>query len=123
MCGICGYLGRDPAQSVDVRLLEGMNATILHRGPDSDGFYVNGHVGMALRRLAIIDVAGGKQPIFNEDGTIVIVFNGEIYNFRELRAELERHGHCFATWSDTEVIVHAYEQWGDDMLRRLNGMF
>jgi asparagine synthase (glutamine-hydrolysing) len=123
MCGICGHLQNDRARPVDRELLERMNATIRHRGPDSDGFHVAGHVGMAMRRLAIIDVDGGQQPMTNEDGSIQLVFNGEIYNFRELRDELERFGHRFATSSDTEVIVHAYEQWGDDALPRLHGMF
>lgn len=100
-----------------------MNQTIRHRGPDSEGYFVSGPVGLAISRLAIIDVAGGRQPISNEDDSIVVVFNGEIYNFRELRRELEKHGHRFKTHSDTEVIVHGYEQWGDEVLSRLNGMF
>jgi asparagine synthase (glutamine-hydrolysing) len=104
-------------------LLERMNETLRHRGPDDEGFFVSGNISMAMRRLAIIDVVGGKQPITNEDGTIVVTFNGEIYNFQELRSQLARSGHQFATQSDTEVIVHAYEQWGDDALHRFNGMF
>jgi asparagine synthase (glutamine-hydrolysing) len=123
MCGICGHLQSDRTRPVDRALLERMNGSIRHRGPDSDGFYVAGHVGMAMRRLAIIDVAGGQQPVTNEDDSIQLVFNGEIYNFRELRDTLEALGHRFATSSDTEVIVHAYEQWGDDALPRLHGMF
>src|SRR5258706_4997158 len=123
MCGICGYLQTNKAQAHDRALLEEMNGRIYHRGPDSDGFFVDQTVGLAMRRLAIIDVAGGQQPITNEDGAIQLVYNGEIYNFRELRDELERHGHRFATNSDTETVVHAYEQWGDDALRRFNGMF
>ena len=99
------------------------NATLRHRGPDSDGYYVNSAAGLAISRLAIIDVAGGNQPIANEDGSIVVVFNGEIYNFRELRSELQSLGHRFRTQSDTEVIVHGYEQWGDQALDHLNGMF
>ena len=122
MCGICGYLS-SLKHPIDRALLERMNATLVHRGPDSDGFYVDGRVGLAMRRLAIIDVAGGDQPIANEDGSVVVVYNGEIYNFLELRAELEQCGHRFATHSDTEVIVHGYEQWGDGALRRFNGMF
>ncbi|MBX0331030.1 asparagine synthase (glutamine-hydrolyzing) [Oscillochloris sp. ZM17-4] len=122
MCGICGILHSD-GRPVDADLLRRMNDSITHRGPDSDGFFLAGHVGMAMRRLAIIDLSGGDQPIFNEDGSVAITFNGEIYNYRELRAELLRHGHRFATDGDTEVIVHAYEQWGDAMLPRLNGMF
>lgn len=123
MCGICGYLLADRAQPVDRGLLQRMNDTLRHRGPDSEGYYVKGNVGLAMTRLAIIDVAGGQQPITNEDGTVVVVFNGEIYNFRELRAELENAGHRFSTKSDTEVIVHAYEGWGDEALHRFNGMF
>jgi len=123
MCGICGHLHTDPARAVDRGLLERMNDAIRHRGPDSDGFYVGGSVGLAMRRLAIIDLAGGDQPMSNEDGTIQLVFNGEIYNFQSLREELLQAGHRFATSSDTEVIVHAYEQWGDDALLRLQGMF
>lgn len=123
MCGICGYLALDRERPVERGLLERMNNTLLHRGPDSEGYYIEGNLGLAMRRLAIIDVEGGRQPIMNEDGTVVVVFNGEIYNFRELRAELLQCGHRFATKSDTEVIVHAYEQWGDNALERLNGMF
>ncbi|MFH1636403.1 MAG: asparagine synthase (glutamine-hydrolyzing), partial [Chloroflexota bacterium] len=111
------------AYLVNQELLGCMNAVITHRGPDDEGYYLDGNLGMAMRRLAIIDVAGGQQPITNEDGTVIVVFNGEIYNFRELRAELEKYGHRFATNSDTEVIAHGYEQWGDDVLSRLNGMF
>jgi asparagine synthase (glutamine-hydrolysing) len=122
MCGICGFWSRERL-AVERTLLERMNQTVCHRGPDDEGYYVKGRVGLAMRRLAIIDVAGGQQPILNEDGSLAVVFNGEIYNFRELRAELQEHGHRFATRSDTEVIVHGYEQWGDDVLPRLNGMF
>ena len=123
MCGICGQLTFDPAQNVDGELLRRLNFTIRHRGPDSDGYYLKGPVGLAISRLAIIDVAGGRQPISSEDDSVVVVFNGEIYNFRELRAELQKFGHRFKTQSDTEVIVHGYEQWGDNVLHRLNGMF
>lgn len=123
MCGICGHLTPDRQQLVDQRLLERMNGTMFHRGPDSEGYYVKGNIGLAMRRLAVIDVAGGQQPMTNEDGTIWVVFNGEIYNFRELRIALEKYGHSFRTNSDTEVIVHAYEQWGDAALHRLKGMF
>lgn len=123
MCGICGIATPDLQQPVDADLLRRMNERIVHRGPDSDGFYVDGGLGMAMRRLAIIDVRGGDQPIASEDGQTLVTFNGEIFNFQELRRELEQHGHRFATSSDTEVIVHAYEQWGDDALLRFNGMF
>jgi asparagine synthase (glutamine-hydrolysing) len=123
MCGICGILKNVPDQIVDPDLLDRMNSKLIHRGPDSQGFFVNRNLGMAMRRLSIIDIAGGDQPISNEDGSIVVMFNGEIYNFIELRVDLEKFGHNFTTNSDTEVIVHAYEQWGDDALLRFNGMF
>ena len=123
MCGICGQLTPNRAQAVERGLLEGMNHALKHRGPDSDGYYIKQHVGLAISRLAIIDVAGGRQPISNEDGSVVVVFNGEIYNFRELRAKLQDAGHRFSTKSDTEVIVHAYEEWGDEALHRFSGMF
>ena len=100
-----------------------MLQAIYHRGPDGEGQFHRPGLVLGMRRLAIIDLAGGDQPIYNEDGSVAVVFNGEIYNFRELRAELERHGHRFATRCDTEVLVHGYEQWGDDMLHRLVGMF
>ena len=122
MCGICGiWNGADPAAGhgrID-RMLE----TIVHRGPDGEGRLDRPGLALGMRRLAIIDLAGGDQPIFNEDGSVAVVFNGEIYNFRELRADLQRRGHRFATRSDTEVLVHGYEQWGDEMLHRLVGMF
>jgi asparagine synthase (glutamine-hydrolysing) len=123
MCGICGHLTPDREQPVDRQLLVRMNNILIHRGPDDEGYYINGNMGMAMRRLAIIDVAGGQQPIYSENGSIAVVFNGEIYNFRELRAELGKFGHKFSTQSDTEVIVHAYEQWEDEALLRFNGMF
>lgn len=121
MCGIVGlYL---PHGHPDPVLLCHMNATLTHRGPDGEGYYTEGPIGLAMRRLAIIDLMTGDQPIFNEDRSIAVVFNGEIYNYRDLRAELERLGHRFATQSDTEVLVHGYEEWGDDLQVRLNGMF
>ncbi len=121
MCGIVGMLLQDRA--AEPALLAAMCDTIVHRGPDEEGVRLAGSRAFGMRRLAIIDLAGGQQPIANEDGTVEVVFNGEIFNFRELRAELEQYGHCFATSSDTEVIVHAYEQWGDAALLRFNGMF
>jgi asparagine synthase (glutamine-hydrolysing) len=123
MCGITGIFQPEPTCSFNPDLLRRMNASILHRGPDSEGFFTHGNLGMGIRRLAIIDLASGDQPIFNEDGQIAITYNGEIYNFIELRPELERLGHLFKTQSDTEVVVHAYEQWGDDCLLRFNGMY
>jgi asparagine synthase (glutamine-hydrolysing) len=123
MCGICGYLAPDRSKPVDREFIRTMNHTLSHRGPDSDGYEIRPGVGLAISRLAIIDVAGGQQPIGNEDGSIAVVFNGEIFNFQELRKELEAAGHRFATKSDTEVIVHGYEEWGDQALHRFNGMF
>jgi asparagine synthase (glutamine-hydrolysing) len=121
MCGICGVALRDGG--ADRGVLEHMAATLVHRGPDSEGAYLNGPVGFAARRLSIIDLEGGDQPITNEDGSIHVVQNGEIYNHEELRAELARAGHTFRTRCDTEVLVHAYEEWGDAFARRLRGMF
>jgi asparagine synthase (glutamine-hydrolysing) len=112
MCGICGVFEYASSLRVDRERLARMNATIRHRGPDDDGFFVRERVGLAMRRLRIIDLAGGAQPITNEDETIWIVFNGEIYNYRDLRQDLIRRGHRFRTQSDTEVIVHAYEEFG-----------
>ena len=100
-----------------------MSATLVHRGPDSDGELLDGPVGLAARRLSIIDLEGGDQPIANEDGTVHVVQNGELYNFRELRAELEQAGHRFSTRSDTEVLVHLYEEHGEGFAERLRGMF
>ena len=121
MCGICGIASaRGP---VDPDRLAAMSATLVHRGPDSDGAFVDNSIGLAARRLAIIDLAEGNQPIANEDGTVVVVQNGEIYNYRELAHELVRTGHRFRTHSDTEVLVHAYEEWGLKFAERLRGMF
>jgi asparagine synthase (glutamine-hydrolysing) len=121
MCGICGVVRRDAAAERGV--LEDMAATLVHRGPDSDGFHLDGPAGLAARRLSIIDLEGGDQPIANEDGSVHVVQNGEIYNHEDLRAELARVGHTFRTHCDTEVLVHAYEEWGDEFARRLRGMF
>lgn len=123
MCGIVGMAVTRDAPAPDQDSLRRMCDSILHRGPDDDGMDIAGGVALGMRRLAIIDLAGGAQPIFNEDRTIRVVFNGEIYNYRELRDELLRRGHRFATQSDTEVLVHAYEEYGDDFVARLNGMF
>jgi asparagine synthase (glutamine-hydrolysing) len=123
MCGICGVFRLDPSGSPDSGLLERMNRTMVHRGPDDEGYFAAGPVGLAMRRLSIIDLQSGKQPISNENESIWIVFNGEIYNYRELRQELLAKGHVFRTHSDTEVIVHLYEEMGDDCVCRLNGMF
>jgi asparagine synthase (glutamine-hydrolysing) len=123
MCGICGEFRWGQEALVDRELIRRMTSTLIHRGPDDEGFHVKGPVGLGMRRLSIIDVAGGHQPIFNEDKTTAVVYNGEIYNYRELKAELEALGHRFQTHSDTEVLVHAYEVWGDSFPNRLNGMF
>jgi asparagine synthase (glutamine-hydrolysing) len=122
MCGIVG-IANSNSKSADFEILSKMNCAITHRGPDEDGFYVNKNIGLAMRRLSIIDLAGGQQPIYNRDKTKVIVYNGEIYNFQELRADLEKHGHQFYTRSDTEVIVHLYDEYGTDCLNHLRGMF
>lgn len=122
MCGISGIFDRG-GKSVNKELLERMTSAIQHRGPDGQGYFVDGGFGIGHRRLSIIDVEGGSQPISNEDGTLQVVFNGEIYNYIELREELLAFGHRFRTLSDTEVIVHAYEQWGNDCVNRFNGMF
>jgi len=123
MCGIAGKYNFDPGNPIDRERLSAMTTVIAHRGPDADGFYVSDGIGLGHRRLSIIDLATGDQPLANEDGTIWIVFNGEVYNFAEIRAELEAHGHRFRTHSDTEAIVHAYEQWGDACVDRFRGMF
>ena len=124
MCGIAGIFHPTGTAPVDATLLRRMTTAIAHRGPDGDGFHVEPHVGLGHRRLAIIDIAGGHQPMFNEDGSVAIVFNGEIYNFAELRPKLEALGHVFASdHSDTETIIHAWESWGPDCLARLSGMF
>ena len=122
MCGIVGLV-RNDGKPIDEGLLARMNEAIRHRGPDEDGFYVNGSVGLAMRRLAIIDLKSGQQPIHNRDRTAWIVFNGEIYNYLELREKLEKLGHTFYTNSDTEAIVHAYDQYGSDCPKHLRGMF
>ena len=122
MCGICGLVSLD-GSPVDARPLEAMNETLLHRGPDSAGSLVDGPVALAVRRLSIIDVAGGDQPIANEDGSVQVVQNGEIYNHLEIRAALKRKGHVFRTESDTEVHVHLYEEQGPTYVRELRGMF
>ena len=122
MCGIAGIVRNDGKQ-IDQELLARMCEAIRHRGPDDDGFYINESVGLGMRRLAIIDLKSGKQPIHNQDRSSWIVFNGEIYNYLELRAKLEKLGHTFYTNSDTEAIVHAYDQFGADCPKHLRGMF
>ena len=123
MCGICGLLYTDPYRQVAEPVLNRMNDTIRHRGPDDAGIRLDGSTGLAMRRLSIIDVIGGHQPIGNEDGSVWIVFNGEIYNYRALRDDLIQKGHKFGTNSDTETILHAYEEYGTGCVAKLNGMF
>jgi len=122
VCGICGIVRREDGPSSDAAV-NAMCCTLRHRGPDDDGFYTDAHAALGMRRLAVIDLDTGKQPMRNEDGSVVVVFNGEIFNFRELRAALESKGHSFHTNSDTEVIPHLYEEYGEDYASRLNGMF
>jgi len=123
MCGITGqfnYLKNDP---VDPETIRRMARSIIHRGPDDEGYFFAGALGFGFRRLSIIDLSGGHQPMTDFGETVWVIFNGEIYNYKELRAELEQHGHQFRTQSDTEVIVHGYKQWGPEVLNHLNGMF
>ncbi len=123
MCGICGQFNFGTGAPVLKPNLERMTRSIAHRGPDDDGFFIAGNLGLGFRRLSIIDLEGGHQPMSDQDVTTWVVFNGEIYNFPELKRELESFGHVFRTRCDTEVIVHGYKQWGDEVLNRLNGMF
>jgi asparagine synthase (glutamine-hydrolysing) len=122
MCGITGFVNANGG-AVERTILERMNQAIIHRGPDEDGFYIKQNVGLAMRRLSIIDLASGQQPIYNEDKTKTIVFNGEIYNYQALREDLEKRGHQFYTRSDTEVVIHLYDEYGVDCLTHLRGMF
>jgi asparagine synthase (glutamine-hydrolysing) len=123
VCGICGKLAFDREAHVSPELLKSMADTIYHRGPDDEGFYFSGPVGLGFRRLSIIDLNTGHQPISNEDGTVWIVFNGEIYNYQELREFLRSKGHVFKSQTDTEVIVHLYEEFGEACVEKLRGMF
>jgi asparagine synthase (glutamine-hydrolysing) len=122
VCGIAGIIGRE-REVVEASRVQQMCRTIVHRGPDDEGIYAKGRVGLGMRRLSIIDLSGGRQPIHNEDKSVWIVFNGEIYNFPELRKELEGRGHQFYTHTDTEVIVHLYEEMGAECVQKLRGMF
>jgi len=123
MCGICGLYYFKSGRPVDERQLVQMRDSLIHRGPDDAGTFIEGEIGLAMRRLSIIDLVTGSQPIWNETQTIAVVYNGEIYNYKELGQELENHGHIFHTRSDTEVIVHAYEQYGDECVTHFQGMF
>jgi asparagine synthase (glutamine-hydrolysing) len=122
MCGICGIYNFD-RQLVDEEILRKMNHTLIHRGPDGEGYYIDKNIGLGHRRLSIIDLERGKQPMGNEDGSIQVVFNGEIYNFPELKKDLEAKGYHFRTRSDTETIIYGYEEWGEDFVQELRGMF
>jgi asparagine synthase (glutamine-hydrolysing) len=122
MCGICGVIGIEHTEQSEA-ITRRMMTSIRHRGPDDDGLFVAPSTALGMRRLSIIDLSGGRQPVFNETRNVAVVFNGEIYNFRHLRGALEGRGHVFRTHSDTEVIVHAYEEWGENCLRELRGMF
>ncbi len=123
MCGICGKIYFDSYHNVESQLIENMAKSMFHRGPDGDGIYISGQVGLGHRRLSIIDLDTGKQPLSNEDGQIWITYNGEIYNFPELRIDLVKKGHIFKTKTDTEVILHLYEDLGEKCLEKLRGMF
>ncbi|GAC1340906.1 MAG: amidotransferase 1, exosortase A system-associated [Acetobacteraceae bacterium] len=123
MCGLTGIFHPDRNGQIDAALLRRMNDAVAHRGPDGDGFHVEPGIGLGHRRLSIVDVAGGGQPMYNEDESVVIVFNGEIYNFPELRPQLQAMGHVFRNRCDTEAVIHAWESWGPDCLQHLNGMF
>ena len=123
MCGIAGFISIDDKRPADRNIVMRMADTLTHRGPDSAGYFVDGHAALGFRRLSIIDLETGTQPIYNEDGSIVVICNGEIFNYRELRRTLERQGHSFRTKSDVEVLVHLYEEKGVDFLNDLNGQF
>ncbi len=123
MCGISGIVDLRGTRPIDESLLRRMNDSMTHRGPDGNGYHIEPGVGLGHRRLSIIDLEGGKQPLYNEDETVVVTYNGEIYNFQELAKQLRDLGHQFRTHCDTEVIVHAWEQWGEECLSRFNGMF
>ena len=120
MCGLCGFTGHIAEKE---KVIRRMTDVITHRGPDSAGFYEDDRISMGFRRLSIIDLEGGSQPIFNSDRSLVLMFNGEIYNYKELREELIGLGCSFYTKTDSEVLVHAFEKWGEKMLMRLRGMF
>jgi asparagine synthase (glutamine-hydrolysing) len=123
MCGICGQYNFGDRAPVMLEDVKAMTDTIAHRGPDDDGYHLDGNLGLGFRRLSIIDLAGGHQPMADAEQTVWVIFNGEIYNFQQLRTALESRGHRFLTKSDTEVIVHGYKEWGTDVFDRLNGMF
>ncbi len=123
MCGISGFLHFDKERQASHSIIKKMNDVIAHRGPDGEGFFINKNIALGHRRLAIIDLTTGEQPMYSEDNKIVLVFNGEIYNYIELREELIRLGNKFATTSDTEVVINAYRTWGVDCQKHFNGMW
>src|SRR5882724_880876 len=123
MCGIAGQFNFQRREPVERETIVRMTRLIAHRGPDDEGFFISGPVGLGSRRLSIIDLAGGHQPMSDAEESVWITFNGEIYNYKEIRAELQGKGHEFRTNSDTEVIIHGYKEWGTEVLNRLNGMF
>src|SRR5438046_7820438 len=123
MCGICGQFSFQRREPVERETIGRMAASIAHRGPDDEGFFIAGPVGLGFRRLSIIDLAGGHQPMSDAEETVWMIFNGEIYNYRELRAERQSKGHQFTTNADTEVIIHGYKEWGTNVFNHLNGMF
>ena len=123
MCGICGQYDFKAQKPITPAVVKAMTKSLVHRGPDDEGYYFSGALGLGFRRLSIIDIEGGHQPMSDEQQSVWIVFNGEIYNFLELRRELEGLGHTFRTRCDTEVIIHGYKQWGVEVFNHLNGMF
>jgi len=123
MCGICGYINADPSEKVQRDILKKMNDSITHRGPDDEGYFTSENVGFAMRRLSIIDLSGGIQPLFNEKKDVVCVFNGELYNFQEIKNNLIKKGHTFYTRTDGEILVHLYEEYKENLFHHLNGMF
>src|SRR6185295_15714569 len=122
MCGICGAIDLGEPLGAE-SLVRKMNESMIHRGPDDEGYLSADSISLAMRRLSIIDLEGGHQPIFNEDGSIGVVLNGEIYNFQDVQQQLKALGHKFRTRSDSEVVAHAYEEWGSTFVQRLEGMF
>src|SRR5574344_2593023 len=120
MCGIAGFENETKDKK---KIIKEMAAKIKHRGPDGEGYYLDAHIALAHRRLSIIDLNTGDQPMFNEDKSLVVIFNGEIYNFKELKEELQKDKHVFKTKSDTEVLLHGYEKWGKELPNHLRGMF
>ena len=123
MCGICGQFNFIRNEPVEPDMIRRMTQTMVHRGPDDEGYFFDGALGFGFRRLSIIDLAGGHQPMSDAEETVWVILNGEIYNYKELRAELEQRGHRFRTKSDTEVVIHGYKEWGTEVLNHLNGMF